>query len=113
MRIMYFISFPYITFARTCEACPYLTERYPKVNMNHLTTGVIDKDVGTMSVSDTDDVTDDIRNRQAPAVRQSHSEPAQRLLLLLDEEVTHDRSKALAILFEGLHQFLIAIRVIS
>jgi hypothetical protein len=68
----------------------YILENNSEINMNQLSSQFINKDIGTMSVSNTQYMSDDTSHSYTSRVIQSHREPSHGLAMLFGKVVSHD-----------------------
>lgn len=85
-----------------CEET-YSAKHNPKVDLHDLSRDRVDHDIRQMPVADSQDVTDHRAYGDAPRVSQAHHEPRHGVLVLLGEEVAHDRLEALDVLLVPLN----------
>jgi hypothetical protein len=68
----------------------YILENNSEINMNQLSSQFINKDIGTMSVSNTQYMSDDTSHSYTSRVIQSHREPSHGLAMLFGKVMSHD-----------------------
>jgi len=69
----------------------YLFEGDTKIDVNEFSCRFVDEDIGDVTVSESENVTDHRGCCDTPRVVESHLEPKRRYLLSFPEEVAHDR----------------------
>jgi hypothetical protein len=72
----------------------YRVEGDAVVDVDELARLFVDEDVGAVAVAEADGVANHRRCGRAPGVLEPHREPCERRLVLLGEEVAHDRVDA-------------------
>jgi hypothetical protein len=76
---------------RQGQDATHILKHNTKINVYDLAGDLVDHDVGHVPVADTEYMSHDGRDGHAAGIVQTHGEPAHRILVLLREEMTHDR----------------------